>query len=192
MPSLGAQSKDFPTQAFGKLFSPISVCALESRLLPLFQACDPIPNNFVWLACLFMSRLIASLSSSLFASLAPSPSPACAGFSINMAYNQPGYGGPPPPGYGQPYPQPGYGGPPPPGYGGPPPPGYGGPPPPGYGQPYPPQQQVVVVSLRPDFSVGLFDCCGACGRRALREFCYPFHLKFFRVGPLTHVFHSNP
>jgi hypothetical protein len=38
----------------------------------------------------------------------------------------PGYGQPPPPGYG----------PPPPGYG-PPPPGYGQPPPPGYGQPPP-------------------------------------------------------
>lgn len=57
---------------------------------------------------------------------------------------QPGYGQPPPPGYGQP--QPGYGpppgqgyGPPPPGYG-PPPPGYG-PPPPGYGQPPPPPRK---------------------------------------------------
>jgi hypothetical protein len=43
----------------------------------------------------------------------------------------PGYGQPPPPGYGPPPPAPGYG-PPPPGYGQPPP-GYG-PPPPGYGQ----------------------------------------------------------
>lgn len=59
-----------------------------------------------------------------------------------MAYQQPGYGQPPPQqGYGQPPAQQGYGQPPQQGYGQPPPPqqGYGQPPQQGYGQP-PPQQ----------------------------------------------------
>jgi hypothetical protein len=54
---------------------------------------------------------------------------------LEQQQQAPGYGQPPPPGYG----------PPPPGYGQPPPPGYG-PPPPGYGQPPPAEPEPAAGS----------------------------------------------